>query len=113
VWRTVSSLRNVAIEVRVWGPVSAPRLGVRSNVGQEVSQALRREIGAEVARAEQRIRAEVDRMVEAQVREVEGKVAEVRSLAEGELARRRAELESARRQLESEIREFARRVLPD
>ncbi|GBD32612.1 hypothetical protein HRbin33_01584 [bacterium HR33] len=113
VWRTVSSLRNVEIEARIWGSLSAPRLGLRSNVGQEVSRALRQAIGAEIARAEQRVRAEVDRMVAAQVREAEAKVAELRSLAEGEVARRRAELEGVRQELEAEIRNFARRVLPD
>jgi uncharacterized protein (TIGR03545 family) len=113
VWRTVSSLRNVTIEARVSGSLSAPRLGVRSNVGEAVSQALRREIGAEIARAEQRIRAEVDRMVEPRVREVEARVGELRALAEGELARRKAELERVRQELQSEIQGFARRALPE
>ncbi len=112
-WRTVSSLKEVEIEARFWGSISAPRIGVRSNVGQEVSRALRRAIGEEIDRAERRIRAAVDGMVQAQVMEAESKVAELRSLVEGEIARRRAELERVRQELESEIRNFARRVLPD
>lgn len=112
-WRTVSSLRGVEIEARLRGSVAAPRIGVRSNVGQEVSRALRRAIGEEIDRAERRIRATVDGMVQAQVREAESKVAELRSLVEDQIARRRAELERVRQELESEIRDFARRVRPD
>ncbi len=109
-WRTVSRLTSVEVEVRVAGRVTAPAIGVRSNVGREVAQALRREVGDEVARQEQRLRAEVDRRVDQQVQEAERRVAEVQTQVEGAVTAKRAELEQVRAELENQIRELTRRL---
>lgn len=110
-WRTVSSLNTVAIEARLAGTFSAPSFEIRSNVGEQLSRALRGEVGAEIDRAEERLRAEVDRLVGESVRQAQSRVAALRSRAEGEIGRSKAELERAREELELQIREFARRVL--
>lgn len=109
-WRTVSRLTSVEIEVRLAGRVTAPSIGVRSNVGQEVAQALRREVGDEINRQEQRLRAEVDRRVDAQVREAERRVAEVQTQVEAAVAAKRTELEQVKAELENQIRELTRRL---
>ena len=109
-WRTVSRLNAAEIEVRVGGRITAPAIGVRSNVGREVAQALRREVGDQVARQEQRLRAEVDARVQQQVQEAERRVAEVQTQAEAEVAAKRAELEAVRTELESAIRDLTRRL---
>lgn len=109
-WRTVSRLSSVEVEVRVAGRVTAPALGVRSNVGREVAQALRREIGDEVGRQEQRLRAEVDRRVDQQVQEAERRVAEVQAQVEAAVTAKRAELEQVRAELENQIRDLTRRL---
>jgi len=109
-WRTVSRLNSVEVEVRVAGRVTAPSIGVRSNVGREVAQALRRELGDQVRRQEQRLRAEVDARVQQQVQEAERRVGEVQTQVEVEVAARRAELERVRAELENEIRNLTRRL---
>jgi len=109
-WRTVSRLNAVEVEVRVAGRVTAPAIGVRSNVGREVAQALRREIGDQLTRQEQRLRAEVDRRVEQQVQEAERRVAEVQTQVETAVTAKRAELEQVRAELESQIRDLTRRL---
>jgi hypothetical protein len=109
-WRTVSRLNSVEVEVRVAGRVTAPSIGVRSNVGREVAQALRRELGDQVRRQEQRLRAEVDARVQQQVQEAERRVGEVQTQVEAEVAARRAELERVRAELENEIRNLTRRL---
>lgn len=109
-WRAVSRLNTVEIETRLAGALSGPRLGVSSNVGREVAAALRREVGAEIARAEQRVRAEVDRLVGEQVETARGRMSAVQSQVEGEIARRRADLERVKQELETEIRNLTRRL---
>lgn len=109
-WRTVSRLNTVEVEVRVAGRVAAPSLGVSSNVGREVAQALRREVGAEVNRQEQRLRAQVDALVEQQVQEAQSRVADVQTQVETAVTAKRAELEQVRAELEGQIRELARRL---
>jgi uncharacterized protein (TIGR03545 family) len=109
-WRTVSSLSAVEVEVRIGGRVSEPSLGVSSNVGREVAQALRREVGAEVARQEQRLRARVDQMVAQQVQDAQGKVADAQAQVEGAVAAKRAELEQVRAEMEAELKRLTSRV---
>ncbi|MBI2073277.1 MAG: TIGR03545 family protein [Gemmatimonadetes bacterium] len=109
-WRTVSRLTSVEVEVRLAGRVTAPAIGVRSNVGREVAQALRREIGDEVSRQEQRLRAEVDRRVEQQVQDAERRVAEVQMQVEAAVTAKRTELEAVKTELENQIRELTRRL---
>lgn len=109
-WRTVSRLNAVEIEVRVGGRVTAPAIGVRSNVGREVAQALRRELGDEVGRQEQRLRAEVDRRVEQQVQEAQRRVAEVQTQVEAAATAKRTELEAVKAELENQIRDVTRRL---
>lgn len=109
-WRTVSRLNTVEIEIRLAGRLSAPSLGVSSNVGREVAQALRREVGAEVERQEQRLRAQVDRLVDQQVQEAQTRVAGAQTQVESAVTAKRAELEQLRTELESQIRELTRRL---
>lgn len=109
-WRTVSRLTTVEVEVRVAGRVTAPSIGVRSNLGREVAQALRRELGDEVGRQEQRLRAEVDRRVEAQVQEADRRVAEVQTQVEDAVTAKRAHLEQVSAELENQIRDLTRRL---
>ncbi len=66
-WRSLSSVPAVTIEARVGGTLARPTFAVSSNVGDAVAANLRQAVGAEVARAEQQARAEVDRRVAEQV----------------------------------------------
>lgn len=103
-WRVVSSLREVEIEVGLGGTVTQPTLAVRSNVGDALAAGLRRELGREIEEAERRVRAEVDGLIEPRVREaraaVEGVRSDVAPRVAAELQRVREVEQELRRELE-------------
>jgi uncharacterized protein (TIGR03545 family) len=72
-WRTVSSLRQVEIDVRFSGSVTSPRFEVGSNVGGAVARALREQLGAEIDRAQREVYARVDQLVNSYVSEASAK----------------------------------------
>ena len=83
--------------------MSAPTIGITSNVGDAISQALQRELGREIQRAEQRLRAEVDAMVDDEIRRARSVVG---SLTEGMVQRvgiPLTELDDVEAQLRREI----------
>jgi hypothetical protein len=103
-WRAVSGIEDVEIEVRFSGSVRGPSLAIGSNVGQAVAQRLRRELGREIERAEQQVRAEVDRLVDAQVNEASDRVAGLQSDLENRIGAQLNELTAVREELERAIR---------
>ena len=66
-WRTVSGLDHVRVDVELSGTMADPTMGITSNVGDAIAGALQRELGREIERAEQRLRGEVDRLVNEQI----------------------------------------------
>jgi hypothetical protein len=74
VWRAVSSVRDLDLQIRFSGRPAAPRLDVTCNVGSGVSSALQREVGAEVAKVQAKARARVDSLVGQQVAAARAKV---------------------------------------
>ena len=109
-WRTASGLRSVEIETRLAGNLSSPALAIRSNVGREVAQALRRELGAQVTRAEQRVRAEVDRLVDARVEEARKRADALQERARDAISAQRKELDEVRGALGAEMRRLTARL---
>jgi uncharacterized protein (TIGR03545 family) len=103
-WRAVSSLEDVEIEVRFSGSVRGPALSIGSNVGRAVAQSLRQELGREIDRAEQQVRAEVDRLVASQVDEARGRVNGLQSDLESRIGVQLDELSTVRQELERAIR---------
>lgn len=109
-WRALSRLDTVEIEVRVAGRAGAPGIGLRSNLGREAARALRQEIGGEVDRQERRVREEVDRLAQPYAEQAQRRIAAAES-AIGALVRdQQAELEAARAELERKIQEATRRL---
>ena len=103
-WRAVSSLNEVEIEVRFSGSVRGPSLSIGSNVGRAVAQSLRRELGREIERAEAQVRAEVDRLVSGQVNAARGRVDGLQADLESRIGVQLSELTSVRAELERAVR---------
>jgi uncharacterized protein (TIGR03545 family) len=76
IWRTVSGISNLEVQAE------------------------------EVAAAERRLRAEVDRLIEAQVGPVRARVAELQTDAVGRIARERAPIDEVQRSLEQRLRQL-------
>ena len=109
-WRTVSRLHDVSMEVRLSGRASAPSLGVRSNVGQAVAQALKQELGAELSRQEQQVRARVDQLVGQQVQAARTQAADAQTKLQDALAAKRAEVDSTRKELEGQLTALTKKL---
>jgi uncharacterized protein (TIGR03545 family) len=109
-WRTVSGLSSVAIDARISGTLSAPRVDISSNVGAALSASLQREVGAEVRRLEARARAEVDRAIARPLAEARAKVTQLRSGVEARVAEAEARLNAVKEELEAKLRELASQV---
>ncbi len=111
-WRALSSLRAVELDLRLAGSVRSPRVSISSNVGRVVAQALRAEVGRELAQAEQKIRAEVDRQIGAARAAALGKIDNLESDLATRIGIDREQLAVVRGELEQAIRRLTGGVIP-
>jgi uncharacterized protein (TIGR03545 family) len=107
-WNAVARIDAVEIEARFSGSVTQPQLAVRTNIAEAVAGALRAQLGEEVRRAEQQVRAKVDALVDEKAREARAKADEVRTQAETRIAEERAKLEAQKAALEARLRDLVR-----
>ena len=108
-WRTVSGLERVRVDVELGGTLADPTFGVTSNVGNAIAEALQRELGREIERAEQRLRDEVDRLVNAEIDRARSTVGSLAEEVSQRIGIPLAELD----QVEAELRREIERRLPD
>ena len=109
-WRTVSGLRDVRIEVGLSGAVQEPALTVRSNVGEAVAGNLQRELAREVERAARRARAQVDALVNGQIAQARRSVAGLEGQYRDEIDGALEALAAVRQQLEQEVERLGGRL---
>jgi uncharacterized protein (TIGR03545 family) len=108
VWRVLSGIGQLDLTAELGGTVSQPALHVRSNLDQAVSDQLHALVGAEVAAAEARVRAQVDRFADAQVAPVRAQVARVTAEVTDRLQQQRRLLDAAQQQVEQQLRRLTR-----
>jgi hypothetical protein len=111
-WRTLSGISTLEVEAGVTGTLTAPRLSVRSNLDQAIAARLRAMLGEEVAAAERRLRAEVDRQVDPVIAPVRARVTTLQTEVTGRLAQQRGRLDQAQQDLETRLRELTRIRVP-
>jgi uncharacterized protein (TIGR03545 family) len=104
VWRVIGGLRELRVTAELSGTVRAPRLAVSSNLDQAVSDRLQAVIGEEVARAEQRVRAEVDKLVSAQVEAAGQRVSVVETEGRQRIEAERKQLDAAEQELRAQLK---------
>ncbi len=107
-WRTVQSVRDVQIGVRLTGTMPSPRISVQSNVGSALAASLRQEVGREIARAEARVRAEVDRLIQQQVTRAETALDGIAADVQQRVGLPLQEVTRAKTQLQEELRRLGR-----
>lgn len=108
VTRVLQGIQQLDLSAEVHGSLTSPALSVRSNLDEAVASRLRAELGAEVAKAEREVRAEVDRLVDEKSAPVRARVTAVADSATARLNAQRARLETAQRALEQRVRELTR-----
>jgi uncharacterized protein (TIGR03545 family) len=109
-WRAVSGIRDVSIDVRIGGTLRQPSLGVSSNVGDAVARSLQQAVGREVERAEREVRERVDALVQAEVERAGQAFAELEAGVSERIGVPLAELTDVRALLETEIRRLTSRL---
>jgi uncharacterized protein (TIGR03545 family) len=112
VWTTLSEITDLQVDAGVTGTLASPRLSVRSNLDEAIAARLRAMVGDEVAAAERRLRAEVDRQVDPVIAPARARVTAVQTEVSARLAEQRAKLDQAQKDLEARIREMTRIRLP-
>jgi uncharacterized protein (TIGR03545 family) len=110
VWETISGLERVEADLRLFGTLESPDLTVRSNVASELAEGLQRRLGDEVARAERRVRAEVDRHVEPAIEEARARVASLQTEVEERVTELESRFQEARAELDKQIKDLTRRI---
>jgi uncharacterized protein (TIGR03545 family) len=111
-WRTLSGISDLQVDAGVTGTLTQPRLSVRSNLDEAIAARLRAMLGEEVAVAQARLRAEVDRQVDPALAPVRARVASLQAEIAGRLAQQRGRLDQAQKDLETRLRELTRFRLP-
>ena len=105
-WDIVSRLTSVEITLGLDGTLSSPGISVRSNIGGQIVQALRDQIGDEVRRAEARARAEVDRLIKQSLTDARNRLAGFEDGIGGTLTKYTGELHRLRTSLERRLRDL-------
>lgn len=109
--RVLTGIRELEVTAEMSGTLSAPRLAVRSNLDRQVADRLRAVAGEEIAAAQRRARAHVDRLVDERSAPVKARIEELRADGDRRLAEARAKLDDEKRRLEERLRAFALAVL--
>ncbi len=110
VWRVLSGVQTLDLAAEVSGTLARPHLSVRSNLDRVLAERLRAVVGEEVAVAERRLRAEVDRVVEPQAAPARARANAVTSEARARVAVQRGNLNAAQKALEQRLRELTRGI---
>ncbi|MDH5643008.1 MAG: TIGR03545 family protein [Gemmatimonadota bacterium] len=110
VWRALATLNDVDVAIDVGGSIFSPRVRVSSNVADAIARNLRQELEGEIRAAEQRVRAEVDRLVAEPMAQARASVAEVESTVSRVVQGHLQQLDAVKQELEAKIRDLRRMV---
>ena len=103
VTRVISGLRELEVTACLTGEIRAPTIAISSNLDRAVAARVREVAGEEIARAEARARAAVDRIVDERTAPVRARVAELRAESERRVEDARARLAEERRRLQARL----------
>jgi uncharacterized protein (TIGR03545 family) len=107
VWRVISGLTELRVKAELGGTVSSPTLKVSSNLDDAIAARLRSLMGEELAKAEAKARAAVDKLVDQQVAVLHTKVDALQTQALAKLPVERGQLDEVQKQLEAQVKRIA------
>ncbi|HJQ21833.1 MAG TPA: TIGR03545 family protein [Gemmatimonadaceae bacterium] len=102
--RVLTGVNQLDFTADITGTLANPRLAVHSNLDRQLSDRLRAVAGEEVAKAEARVRAQVDKIVDEKSAPVKVRVAELRADAEKRVADARTRLDEEKRKLDDRLK---------
>jgi uncharacterized protein (TIGR03545 family) len=112
VWRVVSGLNDLNVVAEIRGSVSSPRLSVASNLDQAIAQRLRSVVGEEVARAERMVRAKVDSLVSDKVEPLKRQVAAVQADANQRIKAEKQRVDQVEAELNAQLKRLTGGLAP-
>lgn len=104
IWRVVSGLRQLDVTAELSGNLRSPRFSVHSNIDEAIAERIHAVLGEEVQKAEEKVKAEVDRLVMEKVAEARAQVAGVSAEVADQVTRARQEVDSVKGQLEGRLK---------
>lgn len=107
VWRVISGLTELRVRAELSGTISNPSIKIRSNLDDAIAARLRGLVGEEVAKAEAKARAAVDKLVDQQVTALQAKVSDLQTQALTRLPVERSQLDGVQKQLETQLKRLA------
>ena len=102
--RVIQSIHNVDVTAEVGGTMRAPKLGVRSNLDRAVADGIKSVVGSEVAKAETKVRAQVDSAAEQAMAPVRAKATELRAEVDQRAKEASQKLDDAKKQLADQLK---------
>jgi uncharacterized protein (TIGR03545 family) len=108
VTRALVGIPTLTLAANLSGTVRAPKIQVSSNLDEAIRQRVRDIFGEELAKAEARVRAAVDRIVAQKTAEVRVKVDSVAVEAEKRIDEAEAKLEEQRARLDERVKELTK-----
>lgn len=102
--RVLTGVDRLDLTAEIGGTVKLPRLAVRSNLDRQVADRLRAVAGEEIAAAQAKARAQVDRLVEEKSAPVKAKIGELRAESERRVADARTKLDDEKRKLDERLK---------
>ena len=109
--RVLEGLNDLQVVATLDGTLREPKLDVRSNLDRALSERLKAVAGEELARAETKVRAEVDRIVAERVEPVKTHVAGVQAEASQRVEEAKARLDEEKRKLEERMKALSGGVI--
>jgi uncharacterized protein (TIGR03545 family) len=112
VWRVVSGLNDLNVTAQLQGNLRSPKLSVASNLDRAIADRLQAVVGEELAKAEKKVRAKVDSLVEDKVEPVRRQVAAVQTQAMQRVAAEQKQLDEVEQQLQAELKRLTGGLAP-
>jgi uncharacterized protein (TIGR03545 family) len=109
--RVLTGIHQLDLTADIGGTLKAPRLLVKSNLDRQVSERLKAVAGEEIASAQAKVRAQVDKLVDEKAAPVKARVAEVRADSERRIAEARTRLDDEKRKLDERLKALSGGIL--
>jgi uncharacterized protein (TIGR03545 family) len=102
--RVLTGVNQLDMTADVSGTLKAPRLAVKSNLDRQIADRIKAVAGEQIAAAQAKVRAQVDKLVEEKSAPVKARIAELRSESERRVADARTKLDAEKRKLDERIK---------
>ena len=101
--RVLEGVKDLDVRAELGGTIEAPTIAIASNLGDVMAARMRAIVGEEAARAEARLRAQVDQAVGPKVAEARARVAELQARVDTQVREAQAQLDAQKKSLQDRL----------